>query len=102
MDPGTVPKPSHKPVMVPIHWKEAVHTGLKWNIRLGVLGEVRLNTPVTCQSQMLITAKRDGTPCRVVYYQKLNSMSHRQTHHTLLPWHLVSRITGRESTRIAI
>ena len=94
VDPAATPKAVHKPSVVPIHWKEAVHAGLMRDVRLGVLEQVPLNTPVMWQSRMHVTAKHDGSPRRVVDFQALNSVSPRQTHHTQSPWHLVSTIPG--------
>ena len=60
---------------------------------------VPLNTPVTWQSRMHITAKHDGSPHRTVDYQALNEASPRQTHHTSSPWHIVYSIP--EGVRIS-
>ena len=92
VDPSVRPVAVHRPAVVPIHWREAVEQGLQRDIRLGVIEEVPLNTPVTWQSRMHITAKHDGSPRRTVDYQALNDASPRQTHHTSSPWHIVSTI----------
>ena len=80
-----------KPV-VPLHWKEAVYEGLMRDVRLWVIERVPLNTPVTWQSRMHITAKHDRSPRRTIYYQAVNDVSPRQIHHTHSPWHIVSTI----------
>ena len=41
---------------------------------------------------MVVTAKKDGTPRRVVDLQALNKVSLRETHHTPSPWEQVSSI----------
>ena len=41
---------------------------------------------------MVITAKHDGSPRRVVDYQQINNLAPRQTHHTPSAWQIVSSI----------
>ena len=91
-DPTAKPVAVHRPAVVPLHWKEAVYEGLMRDVRLGVIERVPLNTPVTWQSRMHITAKHDGSPRRTIDYQAVNDVSPRQTHHTHSPWHIVSTI----------
>jgi hypothetical protein len=45
--PPPPPRPCTSPSVVPLHWKKAVHAGLMRDVRLGVLEQVPLNTPVT-------------------------------------------------------
>ena len=91
-DPTAKPVAVHRAAVVPLHWKEAVYEGLMRDVRLGVIERVPLNTPVTWQSRMHITAKHDGSPRRTIDYQAVNDVSPRQTHHTHTPWHIVSTI----------
>ena len=94
VDPEVTPKAVHKPSLVPLHWQEPVLAGLIRDCKLGVLERVPLNTPADWQARMVVTAKTDGSPRRVVDYQEINKASPRQTHHTPSPWHLVSSIPG--------
>ena len=82
----------HSPSQVPLHWQQAVKDGLDRDVRLGVLERVPVNDPVTWSSRMVITAKADGSPRRVVDYTNLNKHAPRQTHHTESPWSIVSSI----------
>ena len=41
---------------------------------------------------MVVTAKGDGSPRRVVDYTELNKHTPRQTHHTASPWTIVSSL----------
>ena len=41
---------------------------------------------------MVVTAKSDGSPRRVVDFQQVNKSCPRQTHHTETPWALVSSV----------
>ena len=91
-DPTAIPVAVHRPAVVPLHWKQAVYEGLMRDVRLGVIERVPLNTPVTWQSRMHITAKHDGSPRITIDYQAVNAVSPRQTHHTHSPWHIAFTI----------
>ena len=92
VDKSVKPVAIRTPSQVPIHWKEAVKEGLDRDVRLGVIEKVPENTPTTWCSRMVITAKSDGSPRRVVDYQEVNKACPRQTHHTETPWALVSAV----------
>ena len=92
VDPTAKPVAIRTPSQVPLHWKEAVKEGLDRDVRLGVLEKVPENTPDTWCARMVITAKSDGSPRRVVDFQQLNKSCPRQTHHTETPWALVSSV----------
>ena len=92
VDPSATPVAVHTPGQVPLHWKEAVKAGLDMDERLGVIEKVPENSPTTWCSRMHLTAKHDGSPRRVVDYQKLNDHCPRQTHHTESPWALASSV----------
>jgi hypothetical protein len=94
VDPTARPIAVHTPAVVPLSWKKPVKAGIDRDIRLGVLEKVPVNTAVRWQSRMVVTAKQNGEPRRVVDYQAVNECSPRQTHHTPSPWHLVSSIPG--------
>ena len=92
VDEDARPAAVHSPSKIPLHWEQAVKEGLDRDVRLGVLEKVPVNTPVTWCSRMVITAKHDGSPRRVVDYTGLNKHAPRQTHHTESPWSIVSSI----------
>ena len=91
-DAHAKPKAVHTPSVVPLHWKAAVKQGLERDERLGVIERVPVNTPVDWCSRMVVTAKSDGSPRRVVDYTELNKHTPRQTHHTPSPWTIASSI----------
>ena len=92
VDPAAKPVAIHTPSQVPIHWKDAVKQGLERDVRLGVIEKIPENTPSTWCSRMVITAKHDGTPRRVVDFQPVNDHAPRQTHHTETPWAIASAV----------
>ena len=92
VDESAKPVAIKTPSQVPLHWKAAVKEGLERDVRLGVIEKVPENTPTTWCSRMLITAKSDGSPRRVVDFQEVNKACPRQTHHTETPWALVSSV----------
>jgi len=58
--------PHHKPVPVPLHWREAVKQGLDQDVRLGVIEPVPVGEPVTWCHRMVVCAKKNGKPRRTV------------------------------------
>ena len=84
----------HQPAQVPAHWVQDVKAGLDRDERLGVIERVPVNEPTRWCSRMIITAKHDGSPRRVVDFQTVNDHAPRQTHHQEPPWSLVSTIPG--------
>ncbi len=82
----------HSPMPVAHHWKKKVKEDIDRDCKLGVLAPVPANTPTTWLSRMIVTAKKDGSPRRVVDLQALNKVCVRETHHTPSPWCLVSSI----------
>ena len=92
--PEIQPVACHKPAVVPLHWQEAVREGLERDVRLGVLEQVPLNTPVRWQSRMVCTPKHDGSPRRTVDYNVVNTHCPRQTHFTPSPWQVACSIPG--------
>ena len=91
-DEKAKPKAVHTPSTVPLHWKAAVKAGLERDEQLGVIEKLPVNSPVGWCSRMVVTAKADGSPRRVVDYTELNKHTPRQTHHTASPWTIVSSI----------
>ena len=92
VDEEARPVAVHSPSQIPLHWQQPVKDGLDRDVRLGVLEKVPVNDPVTWCSRMVITAKHDGSPRRVVDYTALNKHAPRQTHHTESPWSIVSSL----------
>ena len=92
VDEEARPTAVHTPSQIPLHWQQPVKDGLDRDVRLGVLEKVTVNDPVSWCSRMVITAKHDGSPRRVVDYTALNKHAPRQTFHTESPWSIVSSI----------
>ena len=92
VDQTAKPVAIHSPAAVPRHWDADVQAGLDRDERLGVIRRVPVNTPTTWCSRMLITAKHDGSPRRVVDFQPVNEHCPRQTHHTKSPWQIASSV----------
>ena len=92
VDPAAKPVAIHTPSQVPLHWKSAVQEGLERDMNLGVIEKVPENTPTEWCSRMVITAKSDGSPRRVVDYKPVNDHAPRQTHHTETPWAIASAV----------
>ena len=97
VDPSARPVACHVPSAVPLHWQEAVKSGLERDVCLGVLEKVPPNTPTKWLCRMVCTPKHDGTPRRTVDYGPVNTHCPRQTHHTPSPWHLAASVP--EGTR---
>ena len=98
IDPNATPKPCHTPITVPIHWQDEVKAGLDRDVRLGVLEEVPLGTPVTWCHRMVICTKKDGSLRRTINFQPLNRHATRETHHCPSPFHqarAVPRLTKK-------
>ena len=72
VDNTAKPVAIHSPAAVPRHWDADVQAGLDRDERLGVIRRVPVNTPTLWCSRMLITAKHDGSPRRVVDFQPVN------------------------------
>ena len=99
IDPQATPKAHHSPIPVPLHWQEEVKAGLDRDVRLGVLEPVPVGEPVTWCHQMVICAKKDGTPRRTIDFQPLNLHATRETNHTQSPFHQACSIPhGKKKT----
>ena len=84
IDPTATPSVHHSPIPVPLHWQDAVKADLDRDVHLGVLEQVPIGNPVTWCHQMVICAKKNGTP---IDFQPLNAQATRETHHTQSPFH---------------
>ena len=100
VDKDATPVAVHSPASVPRHWEAQVKAGLDRDVRLGVLERVPVNTPTTWCSRMIITAKHDGTPRRVVDFQQVNDKCPRQTHHTRSPWQIASSVPPNKTKTV--
>ena len=99
LDEDATPIAHHTPIPVAIHWQDEVKAGLDQDVRLGVLEEVPVGTPVTWCHRMVICAKKNGKPRRTVDFQALNKHAFRETHHTQSPFHQARRIpNGKRKT----
>ncbi|KAJ8369166.1 hypothetical protein SKAU_G00091940 [Synaphobranchus kaupii] len=99
LNEDATPVACHTPIPVAIHWQDEVKAGLDQDVRLGVLEEVPIGTPVTWCHRMVICAKKSGKPRRTVDFQALNKHALRETHHTQSPFHQARRVpNGKRKT----
>ena len=87
IDPKVTPTAYHSSIPIPIHWQDDVKAGLDRDVRLGVLEPVPVGEPVTWCHRMVICAKKNGKPRRMIDFQSLNSYATWETHHTKSPFH---------------
>ena len=81
LKPDAKPHAQHVPIPVPFHWKSDVKNDLHIDIERDITKPVPIGTPVQWCSRILVTAKKNGKPRRVVDFQKLNTQCLRETHH---------------------
>ena len=89
---GCRPPKAYTPIPVPFHWKAQVKADLDRDVRLGIIEPVPQGEVTEWCSRMVITAKANGKPRRVVDFQGLNNATLREIHHTPSPINLVSSI----------
>ena len=89
---GCSPPKAYTPIPVPFHWKAQVKADLDRDVRLGIIEPVPQGEISEWCSRMLITAKANGKPRRVVDFQELNDATLREIHHTPSPINIVSSI----------
>ena len=88
VDPDAKPVACHTPIPVHcIHWQDGLKAGLDCDVRLGVIGQVSVGTPVTWRHKMVICPKMSGKSRWTVDLQPLNRHAIRETHHTQSPFH---------------
>ena len=92
LKPDAKPHATHIPIPVPYHWKVQVKDQLDTDVQKQIIQPVKIGTPVHWCSKMLTTAKKNGTPRRVVDYQKLNNQCLRETHHCPSPFNAASQV----------
>ena len=85
IDKDATPVVRHSPIPVAVHWQDEVKAGLDEDLRLGVLEKVTVGDRVTWCHRMVICAKKNGKPRRMVDFQALNVYTARETHHTSSP-----------------
>ena len=66
VDPSFKPVAIHKAAIIPIHLKARVKADLHRDVRLDILEKVDVNSPVKWLSRMIVTMKKDGSPCRII------------------------------------
>ena len=87
VDPEATPVAQHKPLLVPLHWREEIKAGLNQDVRLGVIEPVPIGEPVTWCHRMVVCLKKNGKPRRTVDFQALNLHATKETHHTQSTFH---------------
>ena len=92
IDPEATPFAYHTPIPVPLHWRAGVTTGLDRDVLLGVIEPVPVGEPVTWCHRMVVCAKKDGKPRRIVDFQPLSKHATHETHHTEPPFHQVRSV----------
>ena len=92
VDPEATPVAHHKPLPVPLHWREEIKAGLDQDVCLGVIEPVPIGEPVTWCHRMVVCPKKNGKPRRTVDFQALNLHATRETHHTQSPFHQAQSI----------
>ena len=83
---------ANKPAEIPNAFEAKVKADLDRNKQLGVIERVPPNTPQTFYVKMLVVAKNNGKPRRVVDFEALNKICLRRTYHTLAPFRIACSI----------
>ena len=98
-NPNYKPIAAHKPIPVPVHWKQEVKSQLDADVALGIIEPVPQGIPTRWCSRMVVVPKKDGTPRRTVDLQNLKKVTHRETHQTPSPFNIVSGVpAGKKKT----
>merc|ERR1711954_183009 len=92
LQPDAVPVAIHKPVPVPLHFREEVYANIEADVKRGVLRKVPPGEPTSWCAKLVITAKKDGRPRRTVDLSGLTKAGIRETHHTRSPIKVVCSI----------
>ena len=93
--PDAVPVVVHKPVPVPLHYREEVRAQLRADVQRGVLRKVGPGEPVKWCARMIIQPKKDGRPRRTVDLSGLTKAGIRETHHTRSPFRVVFSVPSK-------
>ena len=92
LKPEAVPVAIHKPVPVPLHFREEVYANIEADVKRGVLRKVPPGEPTPWCAKLVITAKKDGKPRRTVDLSELTKAGIRETHHTRSPFKVVCSV----------
>ena len=92
LKPDAVPVAIHKPVPVPLHFREEVSANIEADVKRGVLRKVPPGEPTPWCAKLVITAKKDGRPRRTVDLAELTRAGIRETHHTRSPIKVVCSV----------
>lgn len=87
-----VPYACHTPASVPRHWEDEVKAQLNEDVRRGVLQAVPAGEATEWCARMVVVPKKNSQPRRTVDYQRLNAQCLRETHHTPVPFDMVSGV----------
>ena len=88
IDQKVKPVAIHRAAVIPIHFKATIKADLDRDVRLGILEKVDVNSPLRWLSRMIVTLKKDGTPRRIIDYERLNDAIPRQTNITQSPFYV--------------
>ena len=91
-NPDVVPVAVHKPVPVPLHFRNEVYANIDADVKRGVLRKVPPGEPTPWCAKLVITAKKNGKPRRTVDLSGLTKAGIRETHHTRSPFKVVCSI----------
>ena len=91
-DPDAVPVVVHKPVPVPLHFRDKVNAMIESEVKRGVLKKIGPGVPTTWCTKLVITAKKDGRPRMTVDLSGLTKAGTRETHHTRSPFSVVCSV----------
>lgn len=100
LKPDAVPHAQHVPIPVPFHWKDQVKKDLDADVEREIIKPVPIGNPVQWCSKMIVTAKKNGNPHRVVDLQKLNSQCLRETHHCPSPFQAACQVPAHSKKTV--
>ena len=97
---GAIPYACHTSIPAPLHWKGQVKASLDDDVKGGIIAPVPVGTLVIWCSQMIITAKKDGTTRHTVDLQHLNSQCLHETHHCQSSFQLACQVPSSSKKTI--
>lgn len=100
LKPDAVPHAQQVPIPVPFHWKDQVKKDLDADVEREIIKPVPIGNPVQWCSKMIVTAKKNGKPHRVVDLQKLNSQCLRETHHCPSPFQAACQVPAHSKKTV--
>ena len=87
-----VPHARHSPIPISKHWEAEVKAQLDEDERMGIIEKVPTGEPTVWCAQMVVVPKPNGKPRRTIDYQELKKYCVRETHHTRVPFDMVSSV----------